>query len=119
MNTDRPPPSIPPVTEADLHAFVDGRLPAERQVEIAAYLAARPEDAQRLEAYRAHKRELHALFDPVLDEQPPQRLLKSARPRAVPQTPTPGSMAKSSPIMVMRVRALGPSPIRLARVHGL
>ena len=87
MNTDRPPPSIPPVTEADLHAFVDGRLPAERQVEIAAYLAARPEDAQRLEAYRAHKRELHALFDPVLDEQPPQRLLKSARPRAVPQTP--------------------------------
>ena len=82
MNTDRPPPSIPPVTEADLHAFVDGRLPAERQVEIAAYLAARPEDAQRLEAYRAQKRELHALFDPVLDEQPPQRLLKSARPRA-------------------------------------
>ena len=41
MNTDRPPPSIPPGTEADLHAFVDGRLPAERQVEIAAYLAAR------------------------------------------------------------------------------
>lgn len=87
MNTDRPPPSIPPVTEADLHAFVDGRLPAERQVEIAAYLAARPEDAQRLEAYRAQKRKLHALLDPVLDEQPPQRLLKSARPRAVPQTP--------------------------------
>ena len=60
---------------------------AERQVEIAAYLAARPEDAQRLEAYRAQKRELHVLFDPVLYEQPPQRLLKSARPRAVPQTP--------------------------------
>ena len=105
MNTDRPPPSIPPVTEADLHAFVDGRLPAERQVEIAAYLAARPEDAQRLEAYRAQKRKLHALFDPVLDEQPPQRLLKSARPRAVPQRTSsqphsnwcPGSMISCSP----------------------
>ncbi len=86
MNTDRPPPPTPPVTEAELQAFVDGRLPVERQVEIAAYLAERPDDAQRLEAYREQKRELHALFDPVLEEQPPQRLLKSARPRAVPQT---------------------------------
>ena len=87
MNTDRPPPPTPPVTEADLHAFVDGHLPAERQAEIAAFLAARPDDAQRVEAYRAQKRELHALFDPVLDEQPPQRLLKSARPRTVSPTP--------------------------------
>ncbi len=91
MSTDRPsPPTLPPtppVTEAELHAFVDGRLPAEREAEIAAYLAARPDDAQRVEAYRAQKRELHALFDPVLDEQPPQRLLKSARPRAVAPTP--------------------------------
>ena len=87
MSTDRSPPLTPPVTEADLHAFVDGHLPAERQTEIAAYLAARPADAQRVEAYRAQKRELHALFDPVLDEQPPQRLLRSARPRAVSSTP--------------------------------
>lgn len=87
MNTDRTPPHTPPVTEADLHAFVDGHLPAERQSDIAAFLAARPDEAQRLEAYRAQKRELHALFDPVLDEQPPQRLLKSARPRPVFQVP--------------------------------
>ncbi|MBC5767511.1 anti-sigma factor family protein [Ramlibacter albus] len=87
MSTDRPPPPTPPVTDADLHAFVDGQLPAERQTAIAAFLAARPDDAQRVEAYRAQKRELHALFDPVLDEQPPQRLLKSAGPRAVSPTP--------------------------------
>ena len=87
MNTDRPPPPTPPVTEADLHAFVDGHLPAERETEIAAYLAARPDDAHRVEAYRTQKRELHALFDPVLDEQPPQRLLKSARRLAVSPTP--------------------------------
>ena len=66
MNTDRPPRR--PVTEAELHAFVDGQLPAERQREIEAYLADRPDEAQRVEAYRAQKRELHALFDPVLDE---------------------------------------------------
>ena len=87
MNTDRPPPPTAPVLEAELHAFVDGHLPAVRQGAIEAHLAARPEEAQRLEAYRAQKRELHALFDPVLDEQPPQHLLKSARPRTVSQTP--------------------------------
>ena len=87
MNTDRPPPPDIPVTEAELHAFVDGQLPAERQGEIEDYLAARPEESQRVETYRAQKRELHVLFDPVLSEQLPQRLLVSARPRAMPQTP--------------------------------
>ena len=87
MNTDRPPPPIPPVTEAELHAFVDGHLPAERKGEIEAYLAARLQEAQRVEAYRAQKRELHALFDPVLDERPPQRLLAAARPRTAAPTP--------------------------------
>ena len=91
MNSDRPPPPAPPpitpVTEAELHAFVDGQLPAERQREIGAYLASRPEEAQRVEAYRAQKRELHALFDPVLDEQPPQRLLQAALPNPPARTP--------------------------------
>lgn len=75
MNTDRP------ITESELHAFVDGQLPAERHREIETYLAGRADEAQRVEAYRAQMRELHALFDPVLDEQPPQRLLQAARPR--------------------------------------
>lgn len=70
-----------PITEADLHAYVDGQLPAERQREIESYLAGRPDEAQRVESYRAHKRELRALFDPVLDEALPQRVLRAARPR--------------------------------------
>ena len=91
MNSDRPPPPAPPpvtqITEAELHAFVDGQLPAGRNGEIKAYLAARPEEAQRVEAYRAQKRQLHFLFDPVLDEKPPQRLLQAARPNASSRTP--------------------------------
>ena len=90
MSADRPPPSPPPptpVTEADLHAFVDAQLPAERLHEIEAYLAGRPEEAQRVEAYRAQKRKLHALFDPVLDEQTPRRLLRAARPMSSSPTP--------------------------------
>ena len=70
-----------PITEADLHTFVDGQLTPERQQEIAAYLASRPDEAQRVDSYRAQKRELRALFDPVLDEALPARLLRAARPR--------------------------------------
>jgi len=70
-----------------LHAFVDGHLNPERRGAIEAYLDARLEEAQRVAAYRVQKHELHALFDPVLDEQPPQRLLKFVRPRAGLHTP--------------------------------
>jgi len=42
-----------PITEADLHAFVDGKLPAARRLEVDAYLAQRPEEAERLRAYTA------------------------------------------------------------------
>ena len=70
-----------PMTEAELHALVDGQLTPERQREIEAYLASRPDEAQRADIYRAQKRELRALFDPVLDEALPQRVLDAARPR--------------------------------------
>ena len=63
-----------PITEADLHAYVDGLLPAARRGEIEDYLAARPDEAARLDAYRAQNDALHALFDSVLDEQIPRRL---------------------------------------------
>ena len=79
MNPVMPPPA--PVTEAELHAYVDRQLTPERQREIDAYLARRPEEAQRVESYLAQKRELRALFNPVLEEPLPQRLGQAARPR--------------------------------------
>ena len=63
-----------PVTEADLHAYVDGVLPAARAAEVDAYLADRPEEAARLAAYREQAAALRREFDPVLDERPPRRL---------------------------------------------
>jgi anti-sigma factor RsiW len=74
------PPSHPPVTEDELHAWVDGQLPVARQRELEAWLAERPEEAARVESYRAQKRALHALFDPVLDEALPPGLVRAARP---------------------------------------
>ena len=71
-------PPHPPVSEADLQAWVDRQLTPERQRELDAYLAPRPEEARRADSYLAHKRELLALFNPVLDEPMPQRLRQAA-----------------------------------------
>ena len=83
MNPILPPsPPTVPVTEAELHAHVDQQLTPERQREIEAYLAGRPDEAQRIESYRAQNRELRALLDPVLQEPLPQRLRVAASLRA-------------------------------------
>lgn len=71
-----------PVTEADLHAYVDGLLPASRRAEIEAYLAARPEEADRLQAYRQQTESLRSLFNPVIDEPIPARLAAVPRERS-------------------------------------
>lgn len=70
-----------PVTEADLHAYVDGLLPPERLAEVEAYLAARPAEAERVEAWLRQKDTLRMLFDPVLDEPIPARLARHAAQR--------------------------------------
>jgi anti-sigma factor RsiW len=68
-----------PITEADLHAYVDGLLAQQRRDEIEDYLDARPVEALRLDAYRKQNETLRHLFNPVLDEPIPARL--SERPR--------------------------------------
>lgn len=66
-----------PVTDAELHAFLDGELPPERSTEVAAWLAAHPDAARRLDAYRAQRAALQRLFDPVLDEVLPDALAQA------------------------------------------
>jgi len=63
-----------PVTEADLHAFLDGALPEARRGDVEAYLAAHPDEAARLAAYRQQIEGLRARFDTVLEEPVPERL---------------------------------------------
>ena len=79
MNPNSTPPI--PVTEAELHAFVDRQLTAEREQEVEAWLADRPGEAERVRSYRTQKSELHSLFDPVLQEPLPQRVLQASRAR--------------------------------------
>ena len=62
-----------PVTEAELHGYVDGTLPPARAVEVEAYLAEHPEDAGRVAAYRDQIALLHREYDPALNEPLPLR----------------------------------------------
>jgi anti-sigma factor RsiW len=64
-----------PVTEAELQAHADGRLSPARAAAVEAWLAARPEHAERLQDYRRLAEELRALYEPVLSEPVPEALL--------------------------------------------
>ncbi|NVI81093.1 anti-sigma factor [Janthinobacterium sp. BJB401] len=70
------------ISEAQLHALADGVLPEEQRAAIEAHLRAHPEDAARVDAWRAQNRQLRALFDPVLDETVPPALLQATSPPA-------------------------------------
>src|SRR6516165_829713 len=63
-----------PVTEDELHAYVDGELPAERSSDVEAWLAAHAEDAERVQSWRTMAEALHARYDSVANEPVPQRL---------------------------------------------
>lgn len=62
------------VTEDELHAYVDNELPAERRGDVEAWLAAHPDDAARVQSWRAMADALHARYDSVADEAIPKRL---------------------------------------------
>ena len=66
--------SAAPVTEAELHAYVDGGLPPARAVDVAQYLAQHEEDALRVAAYRMQNGQLHDAYDALLVEAVPAHL---------------------------------------------
>jgi anti-sigma factor RsiW len=62
------------VSEDELHAYVDGQMPAERRGAVEAWLAAHPEDAARVAAWRGQAELIRARFGAAAEEKPPQRL---------------------------------------------
>jgi anti-sigma factor RsiW len=72
-----------PVTEADLHAYVDAALPPERLAEVEAYLAERPDEAARVAAYREQNQALRREFERVLNEPLPERFTRPRRSNVV------------------------------------
>ena len=68
-----------PVSDHDLQAYADGNLPEERRAAVAAWLAAHPEDAERIESYRRIGEELRTAYHGVLHEPVPERLERVIR----------------------------------------
>jgi anti-sigma factor RsiW len=63
-----------PILEAELHAYVDGELPAERRGAVETWLAAHPQDAARVAAWRAQADLINARYAAVAQEPIPPRL---------------------------------------------
>jgi anti-sigma factor RsiW len=62
-----------PVTEDELHAFVDGELPEDRRLELEAWLEAHPEDAARIAAWKAQGEAIRERYAGAAEEPVPER----------------------------------------------
>ena len=67
------------VSDADLHAYVDGELDQAKHDEVEAWLADHGDDGAKVEAWRGQKAALHAHFDGVLAEPLPEPLQSAVR----------------------------------------
>jgi anti-sigma factor RsiW len=63
-----------PVTEDELHAYVDGELPADRQAAVEAWLAAHPDDAARVGTWRVQSEAIRARYGDVAMHPIPRKL---------------------------------------------
>lgn len=74
---------IDSITDADLHAYVDGELSPDHRAAVEAWLAAHPEDAARVADYRRINQGLRTLH-PVQSEEPLPMVLASGFRRRLP-----------------------------------
>ncbi len=76
-----------PISEDDLHAYVDRALDTARQAEVGAYLGAHPDMSQRIEGFARQRAMLRKALAPVIEEPLPARL-NLARMIAAQRRPT-------------------------------
>jgi anti-sigma factor RsiW len=69
------------ITEADLHAYADGQLEEARRLRVEAHLANDAEAAEGVRVWREQGEALRVLYNPVLNEPVPQRLLAAGARR--------------------------------------
>ncbi|AMN41414.1 anti-sigma factor family protein [Rhodoplanes sp. Z2-YC6860] len=66
-----------PITEDDLHAYVDHALEPERRAEVASYLADHPDVAKRIGAFADQRELLRSALAPIAEEPLPAELVLS------------------------------------------
>ncbi|HYP58477.1 MAG TPA: hypothetical protein VEQ35_09365 [Beijerinckia sp.] len=75
-----------PVTDEDLHGFVDGDIEPRRRMAVQAFLATSPADEARVETWRRQNEMIRAAFARVETEPVPLSLTAVANQRADPAT---------------------------------
>jgi anti-sigma factor RsiW len=65
------------ITEAELQAYADGRLEPDRRLAVEEWLAAHPDEAERVADYRRLAEALRNAYDPVAAEALPPRFLRA------------------------------------------
>lgn len=63
-----------PITEDELHAYVDGELPADRRGAVEAWLASHPEEAARIATWRMQAEAMRKRYGALAEEPVPERL---------------------------------------------
>jgi len=91
------------IDEPDLHAYVDGALPAPRRAEVEAMLDQHPELAQRIAGHVRQRAELRAALAPIADEPVPPTLSVA---RLVAARPVPRRAPWRRPLIAMAAAAL-------------
>jgi len=89
-----------PITEDDLHAYVDGVLEPEREAEVAAYLEGHPDMARRVAAFSDQRDLLRQALAPIADEPLPSRLNLSGMIEKRQRRPSPVWWAVAAMLML-------------------
>jgi anti-sigma factor RsiW len=69
------------ISETDLHAYADGQLDEARRLRVEAHLAHDAQAVEKVNVWREQNEALRALYNPVLNEPVPQRLLAARASR--------------------------------------
>ena len=72
------------IMEEELHAYLDGELPDARRAAVEAYLREHPDDARRLEAYRADGKAIGRIFSRAGAAMPGRRPSRASSWRSLP-----------------------------------
>lgn len=84
-----------PITEADVHAYIDGKLAPSRVPAIEAAAAHDPALAARIAAAQRHNAQLRDAFDGWLDEPVPERLIAATAAPVARATTSIGKRARA------------------------
>src|SRR5919201_1726155 len=93
------------IVEAEVQAYVDGRLDERRCAVVEHWLDAHADEASRVAAYRRLGEQWRAAYAPVLDEPVPASLL-AALPAAAPRWPVLAQAEAIAAVLIVTALAV-------------